>query len=305
MTRKGVDIRHGANYGRAMSPSPHVIEALSKSLDAEADPALAAAPGTVVRFTCTDQAYRELHATRVMPSPEERNFNLVTGPVAMEGAVPGDAIRVTVLDVAMTSAWAAWLPGYGAFKTDTLHVRPLAIHDGQVWIRDGLSVPLEPMIGCIGLAPAEGWASTVEPAHPFGGNLDLKEVRPGAQVILPVMRDGGLLYIGDLHAAMGDGEPTWLGLEGAGSATVRMDLDKGAALSGPRIETPDHVILIGLGDDLDKAGQAAMDRAFDLLTQEWGLAPFDAFAYASARVHLKLGGPASPLMLAVVPRLPA
>ena len=99
-------------------------------------------------------------------------------------------------------------------------------------LRDGrahlgrLSVPVRPMIGCIGVAPAEGVGSTFMPAYPFGGNMDLRELEPGTTIFLPVQVAGGLLSMGDLHAAMGTQEPTWVSLEAAGSATLRIGLAK-------------------------------------------------------------------------------
>lgn len=85
---------------------------------------------------------------------------------------------------------------------------------------------IEPMIGCIGLAPASGSSSTVMPAYPWGSNMDLRELGPGGIVYLPVQVPGALLSIGDLHAAMGTGEPTAVSLEAAGKATVRITVEK-------------------------------------------------------------------------------
>ena len=81
------------------------------------------------------------------------------------------------------------------------------------------------MIGCIGTAPAQGSASTFMPAYPFGGNMDLREMEPGTTLYLPVNVPGGLLSMGDLHAAMGTAEPTWVSLEAAGHATLRIGVE--------------------------------------------------------------------------------
>ena len=96
------------------------------------------------------------------------------------------------------------------------------LRDGRAYITDSLSVPMRTMIGCIGVAPAEGKGSTFMPAYPFGGNMDLREMEAGTTLYLPVQVPGGLLSMGDLHAAMGTAEPTWVSLEAAGNATLRI-----------------------------------------------------------------------------------
>jgi amidase len=157
------------------------------------------------------------------------------------------------------------------------------------------------MIGCIGLAPAEGKGSTFMPAYPFGGNMDLREMESGTTVYLPVQVPGGLLAMGDLHAAMGVAEPTWVSLEAAGSATLKISVEKGMMLNYPRLRVGTSTYCLGMAETLEKAYQIALDAAYDLLINERGLAPFDAYAYASACVDMRLGGPATSIVMAVVP----
>ena len=115
---------------------------------------------------------------------------------------------------------------------------------------------------------------------------------PGAILWLPVQVDGGMLSMGDFHAAMGEGEPTFVGLEASGSATVRIDLESGSSLSSPRLRVGADTICVGMGETHLEAKQDAIDQAFELLIGDHGLEPFIAYAYASARVGLRLGGPA-------------
>ena len=131
--------------------------------------------------------------------------------------------------------------------------------------------------------------------------MDLRELAPGAVLWLPVQVAGGLLFVGDLHAAIGVFEPTSVSLESAGSATFRISLEKNRPLSYPRLEADHQLFCMGMGADLNAAIQTAMDQAYALLVEEWGMEPFDAYAYASARVGVRLGGPASPMALACVP----
>jgi amidase len=260
-------------------------------------------PGAVVVFETGDAAYERLSHGENVEAIGLENFNAVTGPVAVRGAEPGDALRVDVLDVRLTRAWSVWLPGFGGLgaRTSEPRVMQIALEDGRARISEALHVPLSPMIGCIGLAPAEGRGSTFMPAYPWGGNMDLREMSPGTTLELPVQVPGALLSMGDLHAAMGAAEPTWVSLEAAGRATLRIGLRKKAGLRFPRLYAQGATLCVGMGATLEAAQQSALDQAYDQLTESFGLEPFAAYAYASARVAMRLGGPASPIMLAVVP----
>ena len=208
-----------------------------------------------------------------------------------------------MLDITVTRAWSVWLPGFGGLggRTDELRVREIPLADGVARIGDGVTAPIEPMIGCIGVAPASGSGSTFGPACPWGGNMDLRELVPGVTLFLPVQVDGALLSMGDLHAAMGAAEATWVSLEAAGQATLRIGLERRRGLEMPRLRAGNETICVGMGESLESAHQAALDQAYELLTGELGLEPFDAYAYASARVGMRFGGPVSPMVLAVVP----
>jgi amidase len=169
-------------------------------------------------------------------------------------------------------------------------------------------VVLDPMIGCIGVAPASGQASTMHPVYRTGGNLDLRELRSGAVIWLPVEVEGAMLSIGDLHAAMGQGEPAFVAIEAAGSATVRVGLDKQRALPAPRIRVEGATVCVGLGESFPMARRSAVEQAYDVLHDELGLASHTAYAYLCAAVSLMPAGPSGSMadgvleaVLAVVP----
>ena len=273
------------------------------AFDARLPAALEIEPGSVVTFQTGDVAYSRLAAGEAVDAIGLENFNAVTGPVYVRGAQPGDALSVEVLDIQIARAWSVWLPGFGGLGAHTAKMRVMQtpIEDGRVFITDTLSVPLEPMIGCLGVAPARGAASTFMPAYPHGGNFDLREMSPGATLYLPVQVAGALFAMGDLHAAMGAAEPTWVSLEASGEATLRLDVVKGLQLDYPRLRVGSDMLCLGLGATLEQAHQCALDHAWTYLTRDLGLEPFAAYAYASARVSMRLGGPACPLVLAVVP----
>lgn len=273
------------------------------AFDAGIPPVLTVDPGATITFETGDVAYERLSKGETVEAIGLPNFNLVTGPVAVRGAEPGDALVIEVLEVAITRAWSVWLPGFGAWGayTQGMQVMEVPIADGRCRLSERLSVPLEPMIGCIGVAPATGQGSTFMPAYHWGGNMDLRELSPGATLYLPVQTAGALLSLGDLHAAMGAGEPTWVSLEAAGKATVRLSLQKAKNLRFPRLRVGGELLCLGMGESLAVAHQAAADEAFAYLTQEQGLEPFEAYAFASARMAMRLGGPASAIVMAALP----
>ncbi len=271
-----------------------------------AQPALEIASGDVVTFETTDEAYERLWRGESPDEIPDEDYNIVTGPVLVRTAEPGDALRIEIVHIHIRRAWAVWIPGYGPLGdlTDELQVRPLPFANGQIAISDRLNVALSPMIGCIGLAPAAGTASTLEPAYPFGGNLDLRELCVGATLLLPVQTSGAWLSIGDLHAAMGAGEPAHISLEAAGEAAVRVTVEKNLQLFAPRILLEDRTLCLSVLDEqgtIEKAAQLATRHAYEFLISEFSLTPFEAYAYVSANVELRFGGPASPIVIAVVP----
>jgi amidase len=266
-------------------------------------PVLTVESGDTVIFETGDVAYERLFKGESVEVIGLENFNRVTGPVYVNGAAPGDALKVEVLDVQVNRAWSVWLPDFGGLgdKTRTMHVKETPLRDGRAYINDTLSVPIRPMIGCIGVAPAEGKGSTFMPAYPFGGNMDLREMEAGTTLYLPIQVPGALLAMGDLHAAMGVAEPTWVSLEAAGQATLRISVAKGMALTYPRLRVGNATYCVGMGETLEKAHKVALDGAYDLLINEHRMTPFDAYAYASACVDMRIGGPACGVILAVVP----
>lgn len=286
-----------------MTAKTHTIpkDCSALALDPSLPPVLEVDPGETVVFETGDERYERLHRGETLSEIGLGHMNAVTGPLAVRGAEPGDALRIEILEVEIRRAWAVWLPGFGAFRTERLQIRETPVEGDRLRIGPNLTVPLEPMIGCMGLAPSTGTSSTYEPAYPWGGNLDLKELSPGTSVLLPVQLPGASLFVGDLHAAMGAGEPAWVGLEAAGSARLRIGLEKNKAIPAPRLRIGTETVFVGLGENREEAWKSALDQAFSYLTTDLCLEPFEAFAYASARVGLRPGGPASSMILAVVP----
>jgi amidase len=275
-------------------------------------PALEVDPGTTVAFRTSGEILRRLAAGAAPDSLDLERANAVTGPVLIRGAEPGDALRVEILDIAIDRAWFVRVEGLGPLGalTEGIRVVEAPLADGRIRIGERLSVPAAPMIGCIGLAPAEGTGSTMRPVAPTGGNLDLRELCPGAVLWLPVAVPGALLSLGDLHAAMGHGEPAFVAVEAAGTATVRVEVEKDAGLALPRARSGGDTICIGMGATHPEARASAVRQAHELLVRAHGLSPDEAYAYLCARVDLRPAGPSGSIgegleaVLAAVPDPP-
>ncbi|GAA1880294.1 acetamidase/formamidase family protein [Lapillicoccus jejuensis] len=268
----------------------------SAGFDAAREPVLTVRPGAGDRITfeTDDAAYAEMERYGDL-AQVTATINPVTGPVLVEGAEPGDALAVTIHDIALAEqGWSVYLPGAGALTGrmgEAIRTRRIPVRDGVVHLTDTLTCPVAPMIGCLGVASASGTMSTVMPSYPTGGNMDLTDARPGATVLLPVEVPGALLSVGDLHAVMSRGESSFVAIEIAGRATLSVDLVKGAGLRTPRIDTGDEWVTVGLGDPVQDSVQVAYEAMFDLLTREQGLDDMDAYVVMSALAHTELGGP--------------
>lgn len=260
------------------------------------EPVLTVEPGTGERLTfeTDDAAYAQMEQLRDL-AKVTATINPVTGPVHVTGAEPGDALAVTVHDIEMAEhGWSVYIPGAGALARpmgEEWYVRRVPVRDGRAQLTDRVSCAVAPMIGCIGVAPADGAMSTVMPSYATGGNMDLTDARPGSTVYLPVEVEGAGLAIGDLHAVMSRGESSFVAIEIAGRATVSVDLVKGMKLRAPRIDTGDEIVCVGLGNPVQDSIDRAYEDLFGVLTQEHGYSKGDAYTVMSALAHTELGGP--------------
>jgi amidase len=212
--------------------------------------------------------------------------NPVTGPIWIEGAEPGDALAVKIVEIRPRDGQCATYTGHPRRLAEWLggdvphgaHVCP--IQGGLIHWSDEIAIPFAPMLGCIGTAPDWGVPSTL-PAGAHGGNMDIVEVCPGNTVYLPVFLPGGYLYLGDAHAAMGHGELSATGLEMPSETTITVELLKQKKLPGPRIESPTEIMTVATGCPMEQSiaeayarlilwleADHAWDRwrAYDLLT---------------------------------------
>ncbi|WP_027365150.1 acetamidase/formamidase family protein [Desulfotruncus alcoholivorax] len=217
---------------------------------------------------------------------ETLNFDRVnpaTGPVYLEGVQPGDVIAVHIESIQVTGPGVmVAAPGAGVLGEQVTQSQTLMvpIEDGVALFK-GLALPLNPMIGVIGVAPAGDPVPCGTPGS-HGGNMDTTLIRPGSTLYLPVQVDGALLAMGDLHAAMGDGEIMVSGVEVAGTVEITVTLAKGWQLNNPLVVTGDVVATIASAHTLDEAVDTATREMAMLLQQKTGLTLNEAGMLMSA-----------------------
>ncbi|HWQ58288.1 MAG TPA: acetamidase/formamidase family protein, partial [Clostridia bacterium] len=197
---------------------------------------------------------------------DKRMANPATGPLFVEGAMPGDALRVDILSI-KPAPWGAMGTyfGEGAFAKypGTYEIRAFELEDGFVTLA-GHRLRLDPMIGVIGVAPAGEAVPTVT-AGPHGGNMDCSRIVAGATIYFPVSCEGALLAMGDLHALMGDGEVFGYGLEVSGEVEVNVRVVKGMALAQPLLYEGGRAMAVASAKTLDEATNLAVQALYDLL----------------------------------------
>lgn len=233
--------------------------------------------------------------------------NPLTGPFYVAGAQAGDTLVVKILDVKVegNQGVGAFAPGFGALNTTNYTPMLNAPLPERIWFYPidhasntatfraldsdfSVKIPLHPFIGCIGVAPAGGEArSSIVPAE-FGGNMDAPEVSAGNTLFLPVNVPGALLYLGDGHAAMGDGEVAGTAIEVPLRVRLQIDLIRGKRLSWPRFENNDEIMALGVYRPLDDALRIAFTQLVDWIHTDYGLSELDAYELLSktATIHL-------------------
>lgn len=222
--------------------------------------------------------------------------HILTGPVFVADAEPGDTLEVRILDVRLRQDW-----GYNAIRplagtlpddfdtTSRLLNIPLDAQHMTARLPWGLDLPLHPFFGVMGVAPPARWGriNTIVPrAH--GGNLDNKELGPGASLFLPVHVPGALFSCGDGHAAQGDGEVCTTAIETALQGDFELVLHKRTGLAYPRAETSTHLITMGMDPDLDQCLVIALRDMIALLGERAGLSRQDAYTLCSLAVDFRI-----------------
>ena len=243
------------------------------AFDGELEPALTVPSGTTVRIRTKDCFGNQIQT----PDDELDNIdwdhiNPATGPIFVEGAVPGGALKVTIENIEFdpqTASCTGEDEGVcgDRFKAWSTHLCAID-GDDLVW-DETLRIPLRPMIGVIGVAP-EGEPVSCGTPGSHGGNMDNTAITTGATLYFPVAAEGALFGCGDMHAAMGDGEVSVSGAEVAGWATVTLTAMPELSLSDPLIENETHLGVIASAESLDAAADRAVHEMVDLICGRTG-----------------------------------
>jgi len=268
-------------------------------------PIATVASGEVVEFDCLDASNGQLTADSTTESLAGLDFagvDQVNGPIAVEGAEPGDTLQVDLLEFEPAGwGWTASIPGFGLLADDFpdgfYKVTRFDASSGHAEFWPGITLPLAPFCGELGVAPVTGPLSTIPPDL-HGGNMDTRHLVAGSTLFLPVFHSGARFSVGDGHATQGDGEVSGTAIETPMRARIRLTVRKDLHVNGPEFlaAADPHAALRngpryatdGIGPDLMGAARDAVRRMIEWLGREHGLDPMRAYLLCSVAIDLKI-----------------
>ena len=275
------------------------------------EPVASVSPGEVIEietYDCFADSVRPDHDLKaVLESGEELFENPVTGPIHVEGAEPGDTLVVEIISIETEDLGiTATVPGFGVLEgwlTQTPSLSKFSeVKDGTVVFPlskgGSIRIPVRPMIGTIGVAPATESVMTVTPSR-HGGNLDTRYATAGNRIHLPVNVKGALFALGDLHAAMGDGEVCGTGVEVPGLVRVKFELLKGRKIEWPRIESAEEIMTVCSARPLEDAAKLAVRELLRWLVTDFGLEEYDAYMLLSVAGDVEISQVVDPMYTVV------
>lgn len=275
--------------------STEVVYAMSRD---NAPVATVASGSDVVFQTCDCFSDQITSADAVFTELDWQRINPATGPVYVEEAKAGDVLRVEIKRIALNSKQAVMVtaPKLGVVgdELEKPQITIVPIENNEALLPGGVRVPLNPMIGVIGVAPAGEPISCGTPDS-HGGNMDCKIIAEGATLYLPVNVDGALFALGDLHAAMGDGEVSVCGLEIPGEVTVTLSVLKNRPLPTPMLENDDALYTLGSAPTLDEAASLATRNMAHFIAANAGLTLDQAITLLSIAGDLQICQVVDPL----------
>ncbi|HEY5430467.1 MAG TPA: acetamidase/formamidase family protein [Solirubrobacteraceae bacterium] len=274
--------------------------------DNAATPVLEIESGETVQLTCADASGGQLSAQSTaadVPGMDMGKVNPVTGPVYVKGAQPGDVLAVEILEFAPHDwGWTAIIPGFGLladeFPDPWLNISQVDTNARTVAFLPGVTLPFSPFPGTIGLAPQQPGEHSVVPPTKWGGNMDIKHLRAGTTLYLPVAVEGALFSVGDTHAAMGDAEVCGTAVETAMDITVRLSVRTDMSARFPQYSIPagqlaateqsSYHVCTGIGPDLFEAAREATHALVDHIAQRYDRTRPEAYAIASVAADLRI-----------------
>ena len=274
-----------------------------------ADPVITINPGDTISIETHDAFEGKIRSESDKPS-EVLNFpflNPQNGPIRVEGAEKGDALAVYIDSIRprgpQPAGTSALVPEFGGLtgttKTATLQdplpelVKKFEVTETHVKFSDRITLPYDPFIGTLSVSPEIEAISSLVPDN-YGGNMDLPDVRPGAVVYFPVRKEGAYLYVGDCHAAQGDGELCGVAVEHPTVTTLTVDLIKGWSFAWPRLETEDFIMTIGSARPLEDAARIAYRELIFWMSEDYGFDKFEAYFLLTQAGRVRLGNMVDP-----------
>ena len=291
----------------------HILDASPNNLfwgffDAASSAVLTVDSGDTVAMTCmsagtdvdliADQSrLRADHvdAMAALSAKRGSSGHMMTGPVFVRGALPGDVLQVDVLAVDPIQDWGFTkiVPLKGALPdefTDYEHLfTDIDVSKNTCTLPWGLELPLEPFFGIMAVAPPPEWGriGTAEP-RAFGGNMDNKELQVGSTLYLPIFNEGAMFSAGDGHGRQGDGEVCITALETALQGEFRLTVRKDMKLTAPFAENKDYLISMGFDEDLDQAMKKALRDMIDQVTNRSSLSRNQVYMLLSLAGDLRI-----------------
>ena len=274
--------------------------------DNSTPPVLEIESGETVELEAADASGGQLSANSTAADVESLDLtrvNPVTGPVFIRGAQPGDVLAVEIRELKSHDwGWTAIIPGFGLladeFPEAWLNISKVDPAAKEVHFFDAVTLPFEPFPGTIGLAPQEPGEHPLLPPSKWGGNLDVKHLRTGTTLLLPVAVEGALFSVGDTHAAMGDGEVCGTAVESPMDIAVRLSVRKGLSIPYPQFHLPAgqlarteqsaYHVCTAVCPDLMEASQEASRATIDHIVEHYGRSRQEAYAIASVAVDLRI-----------------
>jgi acetamidase/formamidase len=279
-------------------------------LDNSLAPQLSVSSGDVVVVECRDGTDGQLTpegTLETLAAVDWGRIHALSGPIAVDGAEPGDVLAVELLDFANPGwGWTGVWPGFGLladdFGDEYGHHIWWAGADGRAEFKPGIRVPIEEFCGIMAVALKEPGEHPTMPPRPVGGNLDVRHFCKGTTVYFPVQVPGALFSLGDGHLAQGDGEICGTAIEAPLTVTVRLSVVKGRSIHSVEAHTPrpttsridgmGHYVTTGTGPDLHDNAKRAVRQMIDYLESERGLSRMDAYILCSCAGDLKIAVPA-------------
>lgn len=248
-------------------------------------PVLKVPSGSTVVFETCDCFENQIKSEK--DSIEQLNWeyiNPATGPLFVEGAEPGDTLKVEILNINIADYGVmAAIPDGGLLgsSVEKSEIKIIPVIEGNAVFNEKIKIPVEPMIGVIGTSPESEEIPCGSPGS-HGGNMDNTKIKAGSTLFLPVYVEGALLSMGDLHACMGDGEIMVTGVEISGSVKIKVDIIKASSLNNPMLEDSDFIYTIASHEDLMSAVKASTEDMHKYIMNRLGLSYNEAGMLLSA-----------------------